>query len=292
MKTIINVLSTFKPGSWREGLAAMPLFLLIALTSLLNFLHLAVPQWLGIGLAVIVLLTFALGLIKGLPRWSLPYSGVIGSLLGWALTSRGTIMGLNTRAGLLGPLLGWIDRLLYGMIRPSDPWIVRAVYGAGRPWFGLMGLTAFAVLIAAVWRPLRPFYLRIRDDWTLLSFGLYGATLLAVLYTFEDYPSAREPYIFVLSLILAAGAWVYLRSVRPSRRALALFAAMVLSTAVGAVGKAVVYSGPLWHGPRGSFTWQTEALSAVFLWGWLAVVVLAPALLGLLPRPAKSLQTG
>jgi len=268
----------------------MPLFLLIALVSLLNSLHLVLSQSLGIGLAVIILLAFVLGLIKGLPRWSLPYTGVIGSLLGWALTSRGTIMGLDTRAGLLDLLLGWIDRLIHGMIHPSDSWIVRAVYGGGRPWFGLMGLTVFAVLIVAVWRPLRPFYLRIRDDWTLLSFGLYGATLLAIPYTFDDYPSAREPYIFVLALILAAGAWVYMRSAHIWRRALALFAAMTLSTVVGAAGKGIIYT-TAWPGRR-HFTWQTEALSAVFLWGWLMVLILIPALLTLLPRPDRPLQAG
>jgi len=294
METETSVPTTFEPAPWHEGLAAIALFLLGALGSLLNCLHLVLPPWLAIGFLLYPVLVFVLGLIKGLRRWRwfLPYAGLVGWVLGWALTTRGTIMGIDTRAGWIGSLLSWTDRLLYGIVRPGDPWIVRAVYGSGRSWFGLLGLAVFAVLIIAVWRPLRPLYVRMRDDWTLLSFGLYGATLVAASVTFEDYPSARWPYTIVMLLILATGALVYLRSARPRQRGLALFVAMALSMAVGAAGKAIIYAGPLWHRPYRTFTWQTEALSAVFLWGWLGVIVLAPTLLGLLPRPAKPLQAG
>jgi hypothetical protein len=232
------------------------------------------------------------GLIKGLPRWSLPYLGVIGLTLSWILTHRGTFMGMNTRAGLLGRLLGWVDRLRLAGLGPSQPWIVRAVLGVGLDWIGLLALTALAVLIVAAWRPLRPIYSRMRQDWTLLSFGLYGATMVAVSYTFEDYPSARYAFMFVSLLILAAGAWVYMRSARapgpasPWRRALALLAAMVLAMILGAAGKGIIYASPDWPYPH-SFTWRSEALHAVLLWGWVLVVVLAPALLTLLPRPQQ-----
>jgi hypothetical protein len=39
METRTSILPTFEPGSWREWLAAMALFLLLALTSLLSYLH-------------------------------------------------------------------------------------------------------------------------------------------------------------------------------------------------------------------------------------------------------------
>ncbi|MDY7078710.1 MAG: hypothetical protein SXV54_17490 [Chloroflexota bacterium] len=298
METETNVPITLDPAPWREVLAAITLFLLGALVCLLSWLRVS-PPWLAIGFRLYPLFMLALGLIMGLRRWRwfLPYAGLVGYDLGWALIHRGTIMGLNTRAGWIGSLLNrttdrllsWIDLLL---VRPGSPWIVRAVYGSGRFWLGLLGLTALAVLIIAAWRPLRPLYVRMRDDWTLLSFGLYGATLVAAFDTFEDYPSARWPYTIVMLLILATGALVYLRSTHPRQRALALFVAMALSMAVGAAGKAIIHASPLGHRPYRTFTWQTEALSAVFQWGWLGVIVLSPALLGLLPRPAKPLQAG
>ena len=296
METRTSVLPTFEPGSWREWLAAMALFLLLALTSLLSYLDVTLPPWLGWGLFLVPLLMFALGLIKGLPRWFLPYTGVIGLPLSWAFTTRGTIMGINTRGGVVGSLLSWIDRRFFALLRPSasDPWIVRAVFGGGELWFVLLGIAAFAVLIAATWRPLRPFYLRIRDDWTLLSFGLYGATVMAVHMAFDDYPHPhKQLYIFVASLILVAGAWVYLRSAHLWQRALALFCGITLSMAVAATGKAILYANPLlWHPAAHSFTWQSEVLCTVFLWGWLVAVVMAPTLLELLPHPDEPLQAG
>jgi hypothetical protein len=249
-----------------------------------------------LGTFLVPLLMFALGLIKGLPRWFLPYTGVIGVPLSWALTTRGTIMGINTRGGMVGSLLSWTDRHFFALLRPSasDPWIVRAVYGAGELWFVLLGIAAFTVLIAAACRPLRPFYSRLRDDWTLLSFGLYGATVMAVNMAFEDYPHPHKQfYIFVASLILAAGAWVYLRSAHLWQRALALFGGITLSMAVAATGKAILYANPLlWPRAARGFTWQSEVLCTVFLWGWLVAVVMAPALLELLPHPDKSLPAG
>jgi hypothetical protein len=295
MGTSTSVLPTFEPGSWREWLAAMALFLLLALTSLLSYLHIAWPSWVSWVLFGVPLLMLALGLIKGLPRWFLPYTGVIGVPLSWALTTRGTIMGINTRGGVVGSLLSWTDRHFFALLRPSasDPWIIRAAFGGGELWFVLLGIAAFTVLIAAACRPLRPFYWRLRDDWTLLSFGLYGATVMAVNMAFEDYPYPKQLYIFVALLILAAGAWVYLRSAHLWQRALALFGGITLSMAVAATGRAILYANPLlWPPAARGYTWQSEALCTVFLWGWLVAVVMAPALLELLPHPDEPLQAG
>jgi hypothetical protein len=286
----------FARGSLLEALAATLPFLMgtsLSLLNLLNALHAGIPKSVGTGLALVGLTAFVIGLVKGLPRWSLPHTGMIGLNLSWILTHRGTFMGLNTRAGLLRPLLGWADRLFLTVVRPWRPWIVRVVLGTGWDWITLLGLTAIAVLLAAALRPLRSLYSRIREDWTLVSFGLYGATVMAVLYTFEDYPASRYPFMVASFLILALGAWVYMRGggasgpVDSSRRALALFAAMVLAMIVGATGKAIIYASPKWPYPH-SLTWYTEALSTAVLWVWVIAVILAPALLALLPCPDRA----
>jgi hypothetical protein len=85
----------------------------------------------------------------------------------------------------------------------------------------------------------RPFHWRLRRDATLLSFSLYGATLLALLLTFDDNVGDR-PYKIVAMLLLAAGAWCYLRSTRLWHRLLALLTALTLAMAVAAVGKAIL----------------------------------------------------
>jgi hypothetical protein len=217
---------------------------------------------------------------------------MIGLALSWIGTHQGTFMGLNTRAGLLGALFGCVDRLFVSAVRPSQPWIVRAVLGTGRDWVALLGLTSLALLLVGALWPLRGLYARIRDDWTLLSFGLYGATMGAVVHTFDDYPSARYPAMVVSLLILAAGAWAHVHSARASlqenrlRPAQALLAAMVLAMVLGAASIGLIYANPGWPYPH-SFTWRSEALHAVLLWGWVIATVLAPALLTFLPRPPR-----
>ena len=90
-------------------------------------------------------------------------------------------------------------------------------------------------------------------------------------------------------LILAMGGWFYLRCRWLWQRALALFTGLTLAMAVAATGKAIIYSIPGWS--SGMFTWQTEAMSTIIMWGWLVMMVFAPILLKLLPRPAKHLRT-
>jgi hypothetical protein len=269
----------------------MLLFLLSRLIALLNLLS-RIPMWVGNGLGLVVLIAFVIGLIRGLPRWSLPHIGVIGLTLSWSLAHRGTVVGLNTRAGLLRPLLAWADRLFLRVMYASHG-TVRAVLGAGWDWMVLLGLAAFGVLSVGALRPLRPLYARIREDWTLLSFGLYGSTVMAVSYTFEDYPSAKYPFMLASFVVLAAGAWAYVRPGQPAvermpaRRALALLAAMMLTMVLGAAGKGIIYAsadGPYAH----SATSQSVALHAVLVWGWVMVVVLGPVSLTVLPRPEGS----
>ena len=300
MKTRRGGFRTFEPGSLAEALAAMPPFLLGALSTVVNLLralYVPLPAWFDRGVGLAVLAVLVIGFIRRIPRWYLPWTGVIGLNLSWILTHRGTFMGFNTRAGMLRPLLGWGEHLFLTIMRGS-PWVVRAVLDVGGDWIVLLGLTALGLFVCAIVRPLRPLYARARGDWTLVSFGLYGSAMMAVFYTFEDYPSARYPFIFVSSLVLAAGAWVYLRSLPAattnrkagtgvaSQRVLALLAALGLAMLLGATGKAVIYASPTWPYPH-SFTWHTEALSAVILWLWVIVVVLAPGLLTLLPRHSR-----
>lgn len=285
MKTITSVLPTFEPGSWREGLATTTPFLLLGLTSLVHYLAYSLnptpPRWLGIisgfGLYLISMLLLAiLGVIKGLPRWSLPYAGLAGSFISMGFTDYTISRVLH----FWGP---WIT------LRSRGSWALRSVCNQGVTWLGLLGIVVFTVLISAGWRPLRPFYRRIRDDWTLLSFGMYGAALIGLLLTFDDYPY-DGPYTAVASLILAACAWAYLQSVRSRKRFLSLFVGVTLSMAVAATGKGIIY---IYHWPgRRLFTWQTEVGSTVVLWGWLVAMILSPALLTLLPRPKEPLQAG
>ena len=221
-------------GSWRESLFALAPFLLLGVL-------------LCLGVA---------GLIKGLPRWALPYLGFVLSVLSVYVFGRA------------------LSGLYYVFVSPSDPWFARQVVYQGQCWVGMLIAAIVIVAAAAALFFLRPFYRRIRGDWTLLSFGLYGGTLSALFITLDDY-AGEEIYRLTSVLLLVGGGWGYLRARRSWQRALILFVAFTLAMAVAAGGKAILYSSQDWPRPR-FFTPQSEAVSTVIMWAWLAIAIFAP----------------
>lgn len=288
---------SWEPGSRREAAAAAaPFILLGALPALLGYLRLTplFPAWLSLTMAIALLAAYLGALLIGLanraPRWCLPYCGLpLGFLSivivsewlsradGWALPFWWT--GGRWAINALRDLLSRWD------LQPSlstTYWLLRQITYQGTLWIGLLFIPVLAVAAAGLLGPLRPLYARLRTDWTLLSFALYGATLVMVIITFDDYAN-DEPYILLTTLLLAAGGWAYLRSSRPWQRWLSLLLGVALATAAAATGKAILYASPDWPGSR-YFTWQTEAMSTVVEGVWMLLVLTAPALLALLPR--------
>ncbi len=166
----------------------------------------------------------------------------------------------------------------------NAPWLVQQIVYGGRLWGILILLVVLVVLVPALIKRFRPFYQRLRDDWTLLSFIIYGTAPFMLVISFDDYQN-EEPYLFLSFLILAVGAWFYLRNKAPWKRFWSLFIGLALSMFTSAIGKGILYAGP-WPRPK-YFTWQTEMLSTIVLWGWLALIMLIPLALNLLPRLEK-----
>jgi hypothetical protein len=147
-------------------------------------------------------------------------------------------------------------------------------------------LPSVLVMIAALLSPLQPIYRRIRHDWTRVSFGLYGSALPALVLSFDDYRRV-EPYMLAAMILLAVGGWLYLRGERPWQRVLSLIGGLTLAMAVGAAGRAILFSRADYSFPRLHFTPQTEALSTAIMWAWIVVALLIPAVFGLMPRDGK-----
>lgn len=270
---------TFEPGSQREMMAALAPFLLFgAFSTFLGYLRLSnlIPHWLDVVIALsmlgLLLSLFGIGVIKGFPRWFLPYIGLPLPLFCAYI------------------FLDLVSNPPYKIqIVSTAPWLLREFVYQGQIWLGLLVAGLFLVLTAWILPPLRPFYWRLRRDWTLLSFILYGAALFALVLTFDDYVN-EEPYKIASMLLLAGGGWLYLRSAYSWQRFLALFTGLTLAMIVAAVGKAILYSSPNWPYPR-HFTWYTESMGTVIMGGWLVVAIFSPALLLLLPRSEQSSQT-
>ena len=270
METGTDCTSEFERTTWSGKLGAVVPLMLVPIVS---FLGTTVPDWLGYCLLTFLTLPFIIGLLKGIPRWSLPYLGVFASLASF----------------LLAPNFPFV---LKRITTVTEPWVFRLVIQQGFPWVVLLLLTIFFVLTTIVLPPLRPVHVRIRHDWTLLSFGLYGAMVLGQVLTFEDYPHVgRGFYEILCSLILAVGAWTYLRSDRGLQRALVLFASITLAMTVATIGKALLITGPEWFFPRAENDWHGEAISTVIDGVWMVIVILiVPALVNLLPRTSHARQ--
>ncbi|NTU83166.1 MAG: hypothetical protein HGA45_27980 [Chloroflexales bacterium] len=256
-------------SSWQPRAAtwaAMAPFLLSALLQAGNGLTRIVPAlalplqlWLGWLVLAVWALVLLVGVARGLPRWSLPTGGMALGTIGFIINGSGTFGGIR---------LHW--RITY----PS--WV---------HWYGQYLLPSIAVLalllglcMALPW--LRPLARRWRDDWTQLSFLLYGFTLIA-LEMLDMHPS-EMPLTIAGLLILAGGAWAYMRAGTTAGRLLALGGAATLMMAVAGLGQALL-STPEWH--RRFPLWRNLG-DALVGWLWLLGALLTPALLALLPRRA------
>jgi hypothetical protein len=127
----------------------------------------------------------------------------------------------------------------------------------------------------------------LRNDWTLLAFILYGVTPFAIILTFDDYHHAG-PYVFISFLILALGGWFYLHNNASWKKFMFLFLGLMLAMVVTVIGAATLVED-IQYAPF--YTWQKAVAETITTWMWLAVFMLLPPLVNLLPQPKNRLQT-
>jgi hypothetical protein len=263
----------FAPGSWREFLSALCPFLLFGMYSplidLLGEAGLLVPggrvaDGIGIALLVVMAILFLVGIFSGFPRWFFPYIGFLLSIASLSAFSA---------------LMERYDSSLLDVVPRS--WIGSEIVYQGLMWGSLTVLTILLVLLINF----VPFLRRFKKDWTLLAFLLYGAIPFALMLAFDDYLN-DGPSRLVAFLILVAGIWFYLHTDDPRHQFWSLFGGMTLCLLFAAVAKAIIYQY-FWEGLR-DFTWWTEMMSTVVMWGWLALTMLIPLALQRL-APSKEI---
>jgi hypothetical protein len=212
------------------------------------------------GMLALLVILFLAGLFKGFPRWSLPTMGFLFALLLFII--------LNQWSAMLPILIP---------IKPWYPvWLRQLIYYVRMKADVLRAALFILVTVAALVR-LTPFYKHLKQDWTRLSFTLYGAALFILILIFDDYQK-EEPYVLIASIFLAAGAFAYLKCGPSSQRVLALFAGLTLAMAVTALGKAILVLSPNWPWPDHQPPWQREVISTVYFWVFLLLVIFVPAL--------------
>jgi len=215
------------------------------------------------GLLLLILALIVAGLRRGLPSWALPSIGFVFAIIGMMLFS------------------AWTD------LRPAAPpytgdiWVkIRHALGNDFVYSGHVLLLALLLLLLSARLPsLRSFYLRVRDDWTLLSFMLYGALILTVIIG-DDISPGQTPFQLLGFAVLAVGAWSYLRLNQPGKQLGALLLALLLAMGIMSLMVYFLYPGR----PSHHFPIWWEILIPLFDALTLSLMISVPILLRLLPR--------
>jgi len=198
--------------------------------------------------------------------------------------------------GTLGVVVGW--GWVKGFPRWSLPyWGMALALSAlssdqwGRwAWIPVVLVAVIASLLARTARPLRQLACSVWHDWTWLSFVFYGTVPLALLNRFDEVHGG-EPFVMASLAFLALGALAYMRSTRMWQRALALLGGFTFCWAAATVYLADYWDGRQEQGMPRPGDWLRTVRWMTGRGLGLLLLLLAPALLGLLHVSVKSIRT-
>jgi hypothetical protein len=239
--------------------------------TLANAISLRIGSWLfaalGLTLLGVLIVILVTGLVRKFPVWALPALGMglffVSALLQLAAQSVVFI-------AVMYPLFGGWPR---GFGLAEDIWMMLLVQ--------LVSLVIMAGGVAGLLRIVPVFHTQVRQEWTLLSFLLYGIAILPVLGNDEFHGVGG--YETASLLILAMGAGLYLIAPRRWQRVLALVGPAVLSPAVMSLGLYQTFPAQSWANPADVSFRLWEALQPVLYLSPLPILLLLAALAPRLP---------
>jgi hypothetical protein len=205
----------------------------------------------------------------GTPRWFLPYLGFLLAVLSLYVFSA---------------IFGTPIYFLFRDLRDQSLLIIDILWD-GIYWYGLLSAILLLLLLSRV----SPTFQRFKNDWTLSCFVLYGGVPFAVWITFDEYVG-DEPYTLSAFLVLAIGAWLYLRSANEWIRFGALFVAMTLAIFIVAVGKVMLIPSQTWPITIDGGLARSEFKHTITMWGWFAVGIMIPLASRFFSRTGDSSQ--
>jgi hypothetical protein len=262
MKKGFDSYFNFVTGSWNEFLVVLlPFFLAGGIMPLLSYLgrERIISGMFGavivlplLGLFIVLLMV---GAKKGLPRWSLPYLGFLMSMLSLYLFSA---------------IFGTPIYLLFRNLRDQSILIIDILWD-GIFWYGLL----FAIFLLVLLSRVSSTFQHIKNDWTLSCFVLYGGVPFALWITFDEYVG-DEPYTLLAFLVLATGAWLYLRNSNEWTRFGTLFISMTLAMFIVAVGKVLLIPSQTWSITIDGGLARSEFRHTITMWVWFVVGMMIP----------------
>jgi hypothetical protein len=268
------------PMSRIDWLAAMVVFILPLIGIPLSGAD--IPRW-GINTLLVLFLGslicgFILAVIRCLPHWSLSY-------LGFGLT-------IFVFYGLLWGLWGLLFYQPWmGIFGPMDSWsyTVRILYEGATTaflWFLVLLTAVLLINLFRHWAPIQALWQHIREDWTLLSFVVYGGLIVHIWLIFDEY-HYEKLWRFSANASLAIGAWFYLRVREQNKRFLALIGGATVAMWIIAIGRWNLVPMQNWPVDLESERWF-ESIRTISSWMATIAALTTPMLLNWLPPTSSS----
>ena len=200
-------------------------------------------------------ISMCIGWIKGFPRWSYPY--VVHMITFSFYMGNGSTPGFKLFGYPIfgGELWGW------------------------RAWVPLMVIALIALAVTRSFQPIVKFFTNIRDDWTLLTFGMFGFMPLLVTIGFDEMDRLFSLYFMViLTVVMSGAAWFYMRADTHRGRVAALLAGILLSIGITVIAPTLFWLKNGW----------VNATGMAILGGIVVLVMFLPSLIGLGKRRQAS----
>ena len=207
-------------------------------------------------------LIFGVGLVRGIPTWTLPSVGMVlfmvGFMVKWLI--QGVVVAFSSAALAGGPpSFAWPETLLGRIL----------VVLTG----DLLFLAPMLLILAFILKAAPPFLARVRQDRTLLSLLIYSMAIPLMIF-FDEFRSIGY-YELAAVLILVAGTGLFMALPSRRMRVLVLVLAVLLSASILSFGMYQVF-------PEQAFARRAASFR---LWESLQPLLELPALLILICLP-------
>jgi len=144
-----------------------------------------------------------------------------------------------------------------------------------RAWIPFLVVSVIALAVTRSLKPVAKFFTNIWDDWTLLTFGMFGFMPLLAMIGFDEVDRLYSLYFMVfLALLMSGVAWFYIRADTQRRRIVALFIGITLAIAVTVIAHSLYWEKNGWVFPM-----QTATMGAI-----IVLFMFSPAVIGFIHR--------
>ncbi len=245
---------------WESLAGTMP-FALFGITCMLASSFPLQFRYIYMAFYIFVLIGLALGLIKGVPRWTYSY-------LGWSTVMSWWLMAMPTDT----------------LHKDYSPIVHRQLLGV-KSWLPLLAVMGFVILWLRSLRPLRRLVSGIWQHWTYLSLMMYAF----VAFTQLIYDENHHPYLIAFmigsTITISVGAWAFLQSASVWNKVLSLVLGSVFASVIGSISYAT-WDWAAYYGfpPSAPEPWYVSAIKAFLIFSIWIVVLFWPALVGLARR--------